>query len=120
MAPLHDRPFCFAHDPERATEAAEGRRLGGLRRRREGTLSVAYDLPGLDTVEGIRRLVVIASTDLLGLETSINRSRVLISAALAALKLLETGELADRIAALEAATAARGADEELDAFPLAG
>jgi hypothetical protein len=33
MAPLHERPYCFAHDPERAEEAAEARRLGGLRRK---------------------------------------------------------------------------------------
>jgi hypothetical protein len=41
----------------------------------------------------------------LGLENSIARARVLISGALAAATLLETGELAERIAALEAALA---------------
>jgi hypothetical protein len=46
MAPLHDRPFCFAHDPERAAEAAEARRMGGLRRRKEGTIADgSYALP---------------------------------------------------------------------------
>jgi hypothetical protein len=55
--PQRDRPFCFAHDPERAADAADARRLGGLRRRKEGTIAVAYDLPGLDTVAGIRRLL---------------------------------------------------------------
>jgi DNA-binding CsgD family transcriptional regulator len=43
MAPLRDRPYCFSHDPERAEEAADARRLGGLRRRREGTIAVAYE-----------------------------------------------------------------------------
>ena len=38
MAPLHDRPYCFSHDPERAEEAAEARRIGGLRRKKEGTI----------------------------------------------------------------------------------
>jgi hypothetical protein len=56
MAPLRDRPYCFSHDPERAEEAAEARRVGGLRRKKEGTIAVAYDLPGLDTVDGIRRV----------------------------------------------------------------
>ena len=101
--PQLDRAFCFAHDPERATEAAEARRLGGLRRRREGTVSVAYDLPGLDRVEGIRRILLIATIDVLGLDNSIARARVLISAAQAATKLLETGELEERIEALELA-----------------
>jgi hypothetical protein len=50
MAPLHDDPDCFAHDPERTAKATEARRIGGLRRREEGAIAVAYDLPGLDTV----------------------------------------------------------------------
>jgi hypothetical protein len=101
MAPQHDRPCCFAHDPERATEAAEARRLGGLRRRKEGTIAVAYDLPGLDTVVGIRRLLDIVVTDGVGLDNGIARLRVLISTAVAAMNLLKVGELEERLAALE-------------------
>jgi hypothetical protein len=107
MAPLRDRPYCFAHDPERAEEAAEARKLGGLRRRKEGTIAVAYDLPGLDSVTGIRRLLDIVVTDGLGLETGVAKLRVLLAAATAAMKLLEVGELEDRLAALEAAVAHR-------------
>ena len=103
MAPLHDRPYCFAHDPERAAEAAEARRLGGLRRRKEGTVAVAYDLPGLDTVVGIRRVLDIVVTDGLGLDNGVQRLRVLIAAAGAATNLLKVGELEERVAALEAA-----------------
>jgi len=103
MAPLHDRPYCFAHDPERAAEAAEARRLGGLRRRKEGTVAVAYDLPGLDSVSGIRRVLDIVVTDGLGLEAGVQRLRVLIAAAGAATNLLKVGELEERLAALEAA-----------------
>src|SRR6266568_1747517 len=73
MAPLHDRPYCFSHDPERAEEAAEARRIGGLRRKKEGTIAVAYDLPGLDTVVGIRRLLEIVVTDGIGLENGVAR-----------------------------------------------
>ena len=101
--PQRERPWCFAHDPERAEDAAEARRLGGLRRRREGTVVVAYDLPGLDTVEGIRRVLDIVTADALGLDSGIARLRVLIAVATAATRLLETGELESRIAALEAA-----------------
>ena len=114
MAPLRDRPYCFSHDPERAAEAAEARRLGGLRRRKEGTISVAYDLPGLDTVTGIRRLLQIAATDALGLDNGVQRVRVIISAAGAATNLLKIGELEDRVAHLEAAVAghATGGDDD--------
>src|SRR5664279_594094 len=101
MAPLRDRPYCFAHDPERAEEAADARRLGGLRRRKEGTIAVAYDLPGLDTVVGIRRLLDIVVTDGVGLDNGIARLRVLISTAVAAMNLLKVGELEERLAALE-------------------
>src|ERR1700690_501614 len=107
MAPLHDRPYCFAHDPERAAEAANARRMGGLRRRKEGTIAVAYDLPGLDNVAGIRRLLDIVVTDSVGMENGIARLRVILATASAATALLKVGELEDRIASLEAAVAGR-------------
>jgi hypothetical protein len=99
--PQRDRPYCFSHDPERAEEAAEARRLGGLRRRKEGTIAVAYDLPGLDTVAGIRRLLDVVVTDGIGMENGIARLRVLISASAAATNLLKVGEFEERLAALE-------------------
>jgi len=103
MAPLHDRPYCFSHDPERAEEAAEARRIGGLRRKKEGTIAVAFDLPDLDTVAGIRRILEIVKIDGVGLENGVARLRVLISTAVAAMNLLKVGELEDRIATLEQA-----------------
>jgi hypothetical protein len=112
MAPLHDRPYCFSHDPERAADAAEARRLGGLRRRKEGTIAVAYDLPGLDSVTGIRRLLDVVVTDGIGLDNGIPRLRVLISTAVAATNLLKVGEFEDRVAALEAAIAHGQSDED--------
>jgi hypothetical protein len=110
MAPLRDRPYCFSHDPERAADAAEARRLGGMRRRKEGTIAVAYDLPGLDSVAGIRRVLDIVVTDGVGLENGIAKLRVLISTAAAATNLLKVGEFEDRLAQLEAALGRRDAD----------
>jgi hypothetical protein len=101
MAPLRDRPFCFSHDPERAEEAAEARRIGGHRRKKEGTIAVAYDLPGLDTVEGIRRVFEIALADLLGLDNSIGRARAPIATGGAATKLLIGADYEQRIAAYD-------------------
>ncbi len=110
MAPLRDRPYCFSHDPERAADAAEARRLGGMRRRKECTIAIAYDLPGLDSVAGIRRLLDIVVTDGVGLENGIAKLRVLISTAAAATNLLKVGEFEDRLAHLEAALGRRDAD----------
>ena len=115
--PIRGEPYCLWHSPDREEEAAEARRLGGLRRRREKTLSGAYDFAGLESVRSIRRILEIATIDTLGLENSIVRSRTLISAALAAAKLLETGDLEDRIAGLEAALGGARAARSDDLFP---
>ena len=101
-APLRGGRHCFLHDPEHAADAAEARRVGGLRRRRESTLETAYDLAGLDSVEGIRRLLEVVVADALSLDNGIGRLRVLIAAVSAAARLLDAGELEARIAALEA------------------
>lgn len=101
--PLRDKDVCFWHDPEHEEEAREARRLGGLRRRREHTLSGAYDFEGLETVADIRRLLYVAAVDSLALENSVARSRTLVAVSLAAAKLLEVGELEQRVGALEGA-----------------
>lgn len=102
QAPLQGKDFCFWHDPEHAQEAAEARRLGGLRRRRERTVAGAYAFEGLETVTGVRRLLEVAALDTLGLENSVARSRTLAYLAQVSVRLLEVGELEARLAALEA------------------
>jgi hypothetical protein len=102
-APLRDAAYCFLHDPDRAEDAAKARHAGGVRRRREGTLGVVYDLQGLETVAGIRRLLEIVVDDALGLDAGIGRSRILVAVANSATKLLETAELEARLEALEGA-----------------
>jgi hypothetical protein len=106
-APLREGERCFWHDPEHAREAAEARRLGGLRRKREHTLAGAYEFNGLGTVGDITRLLEIAVSDLLGLESSIARARTIIYAAMAAARLLEVGELEHRLQTLEQAVHTR-------------
>jgi uncharacterized small protein (DUF1192 family) len=105
--PLLDGDFCLMHSPEHADEVAEARRLGGLRRRREKTVSGAYDFEGLADVGQVRRLLEIAVLDTLSLENSVARSRTLAYLAQVALKALEVGELAERIDALERLVAPR-------------
>ena len=112
--PQRDSPFCFWHDPGNEEEVAEARRLGGLRRRREKTVSGAYDFNGLNSVEDIRRLLEIAAVDTLGLDNGIARVRALVQIATAAAKLLETGELEARIALLEAAVEGKRPDPTND------
>ncbi len=100
-APLRDGDYCLMHSPERAKEMAEARRLGGLRRRREKAIAGAYDVTGVESVEQVRRIVVIALMDTLGLENSVARSRTLAHLAVVLLKLNEASTLEERLAALE-------------------
>jgi hypothetical protein len=106
-APLLDGDFCLMHSPEHAEEMAEARRLGGLRRRREKTVSGAYDFEGLTDVGQVRRLLEIAVLDTLALENSVARSRTLAYLAQVALKALEVGEFDERLDALERLVAPR-------------
>jgi hypothetical protein len=102
-APLRDSQFCLMHSPEHAKEVQEARRLGGLRRKREAAVTGAYEFDGLNTVDGIRRLVEVAVLDTLGMENSISRNRTLAYLAQVALRTLEVGDLERRIGMLEQA-----------------
>jgi hypothetical protein len=99
--PLHESDYCLMHSSEHKQEVQEARRLGGLRRKREATVSGAYDFESLNTVDGIRRLVEVAVIDTLGMENSIARSRTLGYLAQVALHTLEVGNLEERLEALE-------------------
>ena len=101
QAPLKAAEYCLWHSPEHVAEAAEARRLGGLRRRKEKTVGAVYDIGDLGSVGDIQRLVKIAVVDTLSLENSIARSRALAYLAQTALKVLEVGELEHRVEQLE-------------------
>ena len=107
QAPLVGADYCFWHDPEHQHEAAEARRLGGMRRRRESTIVGAFDVGDLDTVEDLRRLLQIAVLDTLGLENSIARSRALGYLTQVGGVLLEKGEMEVRLRELEATVSPR-------------
>jgi hypothetical protein len=102
-----DGDYCFWHDPEHETEASEARRLGGLRRKREGAVQGAYLVEGTDSIVGVRRFLDVAMLDLLSLENSVARDRAIISGVLVAVKLVESAELEERLAAVEAALGPR-------------
>jgi hypothetical protein len=92
------------HSPEHIKEVQEARRLGGLRRKRESTISTAYQFESLNSVDGIRRIVLIAVLDALSMENSMSRARTLAYLAQVALRMLDVGEMEERVAALEEMT----------------
>ncbi len=110
--PLHGGEYCFMHTPDRIKEVQEARRLGGLRRKRESTVSSAYQFECLTSVAGIRRIIEVAVIDTLAMENSMSRSRTLAYLAMVALKTLEVGVLEDRIAALEELAGIKGDKRE--------
>jgi hypothetical protein len=98
---MRSKAVCYWHDPERAEDVADARRLGGLR-----------------SIEGAQRLLETAALETFALENSVPRNRTLISAASGAAKLIEVGDHEERIRALEALGKARlGSSEETEAFP---
>jgi hypothetical protein len=56
----------------------------------------------------LRRLLEIVAADTLSLENGVPRYRTVVAVVMAGAKLLETGELADRLAAVEAVLAREG------------
>ncbi len=106
--PVSEGDFCFQHSPEHAEAAAAARRLGGLRRRREGAVAGAYELPGLSAPADLERLLEIVVSDTLELENSVPRNKTLISIVQTAARLIETRELAERISAMEEVVLRRG------------
>ena len=92
---------CFWHADETREAAAEARRLGGLRRRREGTVGGAFDLEEIKTGAGLGRVLEVALLDVIELENSIPRARTLAYLVSVAARVKETSELEARLRALE-------------------
>jgi hypothetical protein len=109
--PLHEGDKCWVHDPERAEDAAEARRLGGLRRRREKAIAGAYEVTGLATPADRERVLQIALADTLQLDNSVQRNRTLVAIVVSAARLQEGSDHEQRIAILE---------RSLQSGPLAG
>jgi hypothetical protein len=114
---LRGKALCYWHDPDKADEAAEARRIGGMHRRKAKSVATIYDFSGLRTVESAQRLLETAALETLALENSIARNRTLISAASGAGRLIETGDLEARLATVEAAVGSKERSTENAAFP---
>ena len=95
------------HDPDNFEAAAEARRVGGVRRRREGSVAGVYEIENLNSIAALQRVLMIALLDSLGLENSIARARVLTGIVQAGQKLLEAGDVEERLVILEGIMAAR-------------
>ena len=116
-APLRGEAFCFWHSPDTAEELTEARRMGGLHRRKKRTVATIYGFGGLRSIEDNQGLLETIAVETLGLENSIARNRALTAIVATGAKLVELGDLAARIAAIEATLGARGRSGEHAVFP---
>ena len=77
------------------------RGLGGLRRRREGTIGGAYALEGFRTGADLQRVLELALADTLELENTVPRTRALTQLVSVAARVQETTAWEARLRALE-------------------
>ena len=103
---ITDEDYCFWHSPKHRDEAAEARRLGGLRKNRVRTVAAAYQFPGLRSYSDILTMLESAATDTLVLPNSVDRSRTLAVIGETARRCLANDQQ-DRIKGLEAAVLRR-------------
>jgi hypothetical protein len=100
--------FCFAHDPASAAKRAESRSQGG--KARYGNIKANTENPEpaphravkLGSMKDAIKLLEYAVNDVLRLENSVSRAKVVVSVASAYGRLFEALELSERIEALEA------------------
>jgi len=109
---MREAPFCFWHSPDTADELAEARRTGGYHRRKKRAVATIYGFDGMRTIEGLQGLLETVTIETMSLENSVSRNRTVSGFIAIGAKLLEVGDLADRLAALEAV--ARRPDEPVE------
>lgn len=99
MSPLRGKDFCFVHAPNLARKRAVARKRGGLNRRRPKT--PAPRSLELRDIRSVQLLLETAARDALCLDNGVSRCRVLAYIATVAARMLEVGELEQRLSALE-------------------
>jgi hypothetical protein len=115
--PLRDEPFCFWHSPDTADELTEARRMGGLHRRKKRTVATIYGFGGLRSIEDHQALLETVVIETMTLENSIARNNTVTRMIATGAKLIELGDLATRVAAIEAALGPKRRSDEDAVFP---
>jgi hypothetical protein len=115
MAALEGSDYCWTHDPSVAAKRAAARRKGGIASRAPVAQSLAIASDASETGDPSREAIGVSLRDVgslqtilerivadeLGRPSSSQRSRTVVYALQLAVKALETGQIEERIAALE-------------------
>ena len=104
---LKDNDFCFAHAPEVGTKRAMARKRGGERHRTPHGGNPDTLPREVKTLNDANHILIYVLDEVIPMENSIARARVLLSLHDSYVKALQIGELEQRLAALEQALKAR-------------
>lgn len=99
--------YCFTHDPAHAQARALARKRGGERNRTPHGANLDLIPSEITTIQHARQILLYTLQEVLPMENSIARARVLIALFDSYVESIKTGEIQDRITALESILKAR-------------
>jgi hypothetical protein len=98
---IKDSKYCFIHDPAQGAARAKARKRGGERHRTPHGGDASTILSDVKTLEDAKKILIYTLAEIMPMENSLQRARVLIALFDSFVRALEIGELEERITALE-------------------
>jgi hypothetical protein len=103
--------FCFTHDPSSGAARAKARKRGGERRRVSHYGNDSVIPKEVKTLEDANKILAYTLAEVVPMENSIARARVLLALFDSFVKSFEIGELEQRLTALESALTTRKVEQ---------
>lgn len=103
--------YCFTHDTPSAAARQAARKRGGYRRRVGHTGNPSSLPEQVKTIDDVLKVLNYALKESLPLENSVQRGRLIVAICSAFVDAIKTGELENRLAAIESALKAREGDK---------
>jgi len=104
--------FCSFHNPAHGKARAEGRKRGGQRHRVPHVADSSAVPKQVRTLDDVLAVLDYALAEAMPLENSVQRGRLLVQIAHAFIEAIKTGELEQRLAAIEAALKGKSDDTQ--------
>lgn len=108
---IKDSQYCFIHDPASGAARAKARKKGGQRRRVPHAGNPETIPANVRTIDDVLKILDYALAESMPLENSIQRGRLIVAIAGAFIEAIKTGELEQRLAAIESALKLREAKQ---------
>ena len=102
MPAVKNSKYCFTHSPDTRAEQAAARRRGGENRHTPHFADETQLPAKVEKLEDANKILTYTLAEVIGMDNSLMRARVLLSLFDSFVKSFEIGELEQRIAALEA------------------